>query len=313
VPIISAPSTLHRAGTVGDQPYRPCVTRMRPTPYVEQLLTELEQIRLALVDVLERSQIESLDLPSNFIGFPRFAWGPSDDVLQADRMTLLGSVRDFRTRFELLFPHPTPEVRQRHGDALDHLERWLDRGESDHSIPSTIPAAIDAANASAAVLAAAKTLLPADDFATRLVVDTNVLLDDPDLAQFTPQLGGRYMAHLLPVVFRELDDHKRGGRTELLREAAKRADRRLKGLRDNGDASAGARVAGDVWAVFEHIEPRADGLPSWLQLDVPDDRFVASSLLLQSRHPGAMVVAATSDLNLQTKLAAVRLPFIEPP
>jgi predicted ribonuclease YlaK len=113
-------------------------------------------------------------------------------------------------------------------------------------------------------------------------------------------------------VFRELDDHKRGGRTESLREAAKRADRRLKGLRDNGDVSVGAKVAGDVWVVFEHIEPRGDGLPSWLELDVPDDRFVASTLLLQSRHPGSMVVAATSDMNLQTKLAAVRLPFIEP-
>ncbi len=71
MPLNAAPQ-----GQVGDQPYRPCVTRMRPTPYVEQLLTELEQIRVALVDVLERSQIESLDLPSNFIGFVDFAWVP---------------------------------------------------------------------------------------------------------------------------------------------------------------------------------------------------------------------------------------------
>jgi hypothetical protein len=288
------------------------VTRLRPVPYVNQLLAELEQIRQAVVDVLERSQIENLDLPSNFIGFPEHAWAPSDDALQSDRMALLGKVRDYRTRFRLLFPHPTPEVRERHDEALEHLERWLNRGESDHSIPSTIPAAIEAANASVAVLAAAKALLPADEFSTRLVADTNVLLDNPDLGQFTPQLGGRYMAHVLPVVLRELDDHKRGGRTEWLREAAKKADRRLKGLRNNGDVSVGVKVAGDVWAVFEHIEPRADGLPSWLELDVPDDRFVASALALQSKHPASMLVAATSDLNLQTKLAAIGLPFIEP-
>lgn len=54
-------------------------------------------------------------------------------------------------------------------------------------------------------------------------------------------------------------------------------------------------------AVFEHLEPRADGLPSWLDLDVPDDRFVASALLLQSSHPGSRVYVATSDLNLQTQ------------
>lgn len=76
---------------------------------------------------------------------------------------------------------------------------------------------------------------------------------------------------------------------------------------------AGARVAGDIYAIFEHIEPNSDGLPDWLDLDVPDDRFVASSLLLQAQHPGSRLYVATNDLNLQTKLAAVGLPFIETP
>ena len=71
-------------------------------------------------------------------------------------------------------------------------------------------------------------------------------------------------------------------------------------------------MGGDVWAIFEHVEPRTTGLPSWLDLDVPDDRFVASTLLLVSRHPSAITVAATGDLNLQTKLAATGLPFIDP-
>ena len=97
-----------------------------------------------------------------------------------------------------------------------------------------------------------------------------------------------------------------------MREAAKRADRRLKGLRDRGDVRAGVRVVGEVTAVFDYVEPKAEGLPSWLDLSVPDDRFVASSLLLQSGHPGSALYVATSDLNLQNKLAAVGLPFIEP-
>lgn len=74
----------------------------------------------------------------------------------------------------------------------------------------------------------------------------------------------------------------------------------------------GVRVAGDVHAIFEYIEPKAAGLPDWLDLDVPDDRLVASALRLQSRHPGSALFVATSDINLQTKLAAVALPFIEP-
>lgn len=75
----------------------------------------------------------------------------------------------------------------------------------------------------------------------------------------------------------------------------------------------GATVAGLVTVVFEHTEPRSELLPDWLDLAVPDDRLAASVLLLQSAHPGSAVYVATSDINLQTKLAALGLPFIERP
>lgn len=119
------------------------------------------------------------------------------------------------------------------------------------------------------------------------------------------------MAHLVPVVLREPDDHKRAGRTDLLREAAKKADRRLMGLRTNGDVTNGVKVSGDVHAVFEYIAPKSDALPDWLDLTVPDDRFVASTRLLRSRHPGSAWYVATTGINPQTKPAAVALPFTE--
>lgn len=147
----------------------------------------------------------------------------------------------------------------------------------------------------------------------RLVVDTNTLIDNPDLSVFTGQLGPAYLVHVLPVVLSEIDDLKRSGRTTELREAAKRADRRLEGLRDNGDVRVGARVAGQVYAIFDFREPARDGLPGWLDLDVPDDRLVAGVLRLQSDHPGSAVFIATGDLDLQNELAAVVLPFTELP
>jgi predicted ribonuclease YlaK len=167
--------------------------------------------------------------------------------------------------------------------------------------------------ASVQALRDARGLLPDDPIHVRVAVDTNALIDCPDLTVYTEQLGTRYRVHVLPVVLRELDNLKRAGRVPELREAARVANRRLKGLRDNGDVRAGVRVSGDISAVFEHVEPRSEGLPGWLDLTVPDDRLVASALLLQSAHPGSAVFVATSDLNLQTKLAAVSLPFIEPP
>lgn len=222
-------------------------------------------------------------------------------------MELLGRVREWEPLFRPLFPHPTPEVTERLDGSLALLQRWLERPR-DTIVPTSIDKAVDKAKAAGAMLRKLGKLLPDDTWAVRVAVDTNMLLDDPDVAICTPLLGKRYMVHLLPVVLRELDDHKLAGRSPDIRDAAKKADRRLKGMRTNGNVLRGVRVAGDVHAVFEHIEPKGDGLPNWLDLDVPDDRFVASALLLQSQHPGSAVYVATRDINLQTKPAAVGLP-----
>jgi rRNA-processing protein FCF1 len=292
--------------------------KTRPPTYLDRLLSELDDIHTGYAEILSASTIVNID-PNRHgsrsivvFGAPAWGWANSDAALEASRMALLRRVRDWEPRFRLLFPHPTPTVSARLAEHIGRLERWLVR-EREHGVPATMAKAVQVIAADVADLRALAELLPRDEYAVRLTVDTNTLVDNPDLAAHVTTLGRRYVAHLLPVVLREIDDLKRAGRTQDLREAAQRADRRLKGLRTNGDIRAGVRVAGDVYAVFEHIEPRNDRLPSWLDLTVPDDRFVASSLLLQSEHPGSALYVATSDINLQTKLAAVGLPFIELP
>ncbi|MEU7406114.1 PIN domain-containing protein [Streptomyces sp. NPDC044948] len=283
-----------------------------PPTYKERLLTQLDAIENDFVAVLEASETEYVD--SIVITATNWEWAPSGPELEMQRMDLLRRLRDWKPRFLLLFPHPTPETAEKLKDSLELLERWLLRDQTwlDYSVPQDIPQAVKLLQASVNQLRSLTNLLPTDLWSVRLTVDTNALIDNPDLAAYTGQIGPRYMAHLLPVVLRELDDKKRAGRTDVLREAAKKADRRLKGLRNNGDVTLGVRVAGDVHAVFEYIEPKSDALPDWLDLDVPDDRFIASTLLLQSQHPGSAWYVATSDINLQTKLHAVALPFIEP-
>jgi hypothetical protein len=292
--------------------------KQKAPTYVERLLADLDAIHTEYGKILADSAIINID-PNRrasgravFIGYPKWGWAKSDAALETSRMALLRRVRDWEPRFRLLFPHPTPTVAKRLDQAIGRLERWLVR-ERDKTVPATVDRAAELIAADVTDLRALAGLLPADEYAVRLTVDTNTLIDDPDLAAHIPTLGRRYMVHLLPVVLREIDDLKRGGRTQDLRDAAQRADRRLKGLRTNGDVRAGVRVAGDVYAVFEHIEPRHDRLPSWLDLTVPDDQFVASTLLLQSEHPGSALHVATSDINLQTKLAAVGLPYVELP
>ena len=289
----------------------------RPPSYLARLLAELDEISVRYAKVLSASAIRNTDLNRRgrgfvYVGFPSWGWAESDAGLETSRMALLRLVRGWEPRFRLLFPHPMPAVSRRLDKHLGRLERWLVRGTVDH-VPSTIDKAAEKVSADVAGLRELARLLPPDEYAVRLAVDTNTLIDNPDLAVHAGALGARYMVHLLPVVLREIDDLKRGGKTQQLREAAQRADRRLKGLRDNGDLLSGVRVAGEVYAVFEHVEPRGDRLPSWLDLAVPDDRFTASSLLLQAEHPGSALYVATGDMNLQTKLTAIGLPFIELP
>lgn len=281
--------------------------------YRDRLLRDLDVLGEQCQAMLDSSRIGAHNWDSGFIGFPHFYWLESDPNLQARRMVLLGMVKDLEPRVRLLFPHPTPEVRGALKESFGLLRRWAKRASGDHSIPGSIELAKAAAAKAVHDLKRLGDLLPPDDWPSRLVVDTNTLIDNPDLAAHTSTIGSRYMVHVLPVVLGELDDLKRSGRTPDLREAAKKADRRLKSLRDNGDVRTGSRVQGEVYAVFEHTEPRQDGLPGWLDLDVPDDRLVASVLLLQSAHPGSSVYVATGDLNLQTKLSAVGIPHTELP
>jgi rRNA-processing protein FCF1 len=306
---------------VGADPDNVTVPKItRPESYVQVLLRQLQGLETAFIAVIETSGIHNVD-PNRryagsgvaFMGYAKWSWTASEPQHEGARMRLLASLRDWHVRYRLLFAHPTPALTNRLDEAFTTLERWLERPGRDHSVPSTIGVATDIARKHFATLRSGTDVLEATSSATRLIVDTNTLIDDPDLTVYRPVLGDAYTVHILPVVMRELDEHKRNGRNPDIREWAKRADRRLKGLRDNGDVTVGARVAGNVLAIFEHQDPRSDSLPSWLDLDVADDRLVAATLLLQSAHPADRVYVATSDLNLQTKLAAVGMPFLEPP
>lgn len=299
-------------------PAEPKASDPRPT-YAHNILAELDAIAKSYVEVLAASSIKYVNpnRPGNrviFVGAEDWGWCESNDALEAARMALLGRLRDWIPRFRLLFQHPLPTVTQRLLDNIGLLESWLVRSDS-WGLGPTIPATIDEAQQKIAGaiddLRGLVDLLPPDDYPTRLILDTNALIDNPDLTVYAAALGSKYMVHLLPVVLHEIDEQKRAGRHQDIRDAAKRAETRLKGIRSNGNIREGIRVAGEIFAKFEYKEPPSDDVPQWLDLTVPDDRLVASSLVLQSLHPGSAFYVCTSDINLQNKLAAVGLPFIE--
>ena len=190
--------------------------------YRVRLLSELDLLASRYVDVLDVSSIGAHNWDQGFIGFPHFFWVESSPDVQVRRMQMLAEVKDLETRIRLLFPHATPEVRRVLKESFGLLRRWVKRGTGDHSIPRSIEEAKVIALKSIEDVKGLADLLPADDWRVRLVVDTNTLLDNPDLAAHKSEVGPRYMVHLLPVVLGELDDLKRSGRTPELREAARK-------------------------------------------------------------------------------------------
>jgi len=187
--------------------------RTKPPTYLDRLLSELDEIHTGYAEILAASAIVNIDPNRHGVGpraipcWRRRGWSCCGACATGSRASGSSS------------PHPTPTVSKRLDEHIGRLQRWLVR-ERDHGVPSTMDKAVEMIDADVADLRALAEVLPRDEHAVRLTVDTNTLIDNPDLAAHTGTIGRRHMAHLLPVVLREIDDLKRGGRTQDLRAAA---------------------------------------------------------------------------------------------
>ena len=150
--------------------------------------------------------------------------------------------------------------------------------------------------------------LPKEKVALRVVIDTSSLMDDADVARFQDTLGKAYTVHLVPQVLHEVDRLKDLG-SDAQREQALSVDRRLKGYRDSADVRSGAVVEGGIEVIFDFKEPRHVGLPGWLDLAVPDDRVIASTIELQYRNPRSAVIIGSRDNGMLSKAAGAGIPY----
>ena len=251
-----------------------------------------------------------------FLGFARHGWSPSDPDHERQRMHLLRDYEDWLSRFKPLFATATPRVEKRIEEADGLVRRWLRHDQDDHSVPATTSAAVDKARDAVSELRALIDLAcgPADMAPVVAVTDTNALIDNSNLASYSTSLGvDSFEVRLVPTVLGEIDELKRGHRSEQVRAAAQKADRMMKESRRRGDPLLGIPIEGAIRLRFQAREPVFDPLPGWLDPRVPDDRLAAAALTVQFEAPNSAVVLVSSDINLQTKAAALGLPHVEPP
>lgn len=147
-----------------------------------------------------------------------------------------------------------------------------------------------------------------------VVPDTNALLWNPRLEDWSFDGVDSFDICLIPVVLSELDSLKVSHRNEGVREKAESLVRRIKGYRDRGSLREGVPLRQGVSRIRSvAVEPDFGASLPWLDPSNADDRLVATFIEVMRRNPRSSVVLVTRDLNLQNKMEFARLAFTEPP
>lgn len=151
------------------------------------------------------------------------------------------------------------------------------------------------------------------DEAVVVMPDTSALIDFPSLDDY--HVGFPSVRLLLgPTVLGELDDLKRRrDKRDEVRNNAQEVIRRMATLGDQGDLLQGVAITDRIILMTLAPEPRADGLPSWLDLSVPDDRFIASALEMFWEHSKARILTVSGDFNVVNKARAAGLAAVYGP
>jgi hypothetical protein len=291
-----------------------------PSSFASLLEAEWAVIVAELVAIVGASTIRptTFNEPGGglvFIGFPDRCWGEDPPALVQRRHDLLVTFERWRARFGLLFTADIPENTTATATVDDFVRSWLRREDNDFTIPDTIAEAQGLAwERCSAIDALLLQVAPTPESVPFVVVDTNALLNCPDLATHGGLFpGSRATIVFVPGVLAELDDLKDRGRTPDVREKATKVIKRIKGLRDRGSLAAGVVVEGHVKAQVIAVEPDFSTLPPWLDPDVPDDRIIGAVLALQAAHPSSPVVVITGDMNMANKADYAAIPTVDPP
>jgi hypothetical protein len=146
-----------------------------------------------------------------------------------------------------------------------------------------------------------------------VIPDTNALLHNPDLNEWSfPDLEPLAVL-LLPTVLSELDRLKILHRNEAVRQKAESLIRRIKGYRTRGRLTDGVPLRSGRSTIRAEARELLEMPLPWLDPSVDDDRILGAALHEIIREPGRQIVLVTRDINLQNKAEFAAVPFREPP
>jgi len=147
-----------------------------------------------------------------------------------------------------------------------------------------------------------------------IVPDTNALLFNPDIQNWSFDLIEKFSIVLMPTVLSELDKLKVDSRSESVRQKSEKLIRQIKEYKRRGKLTEGVTIVKNkIQLVAIAVEPKNSASLSWLDLDNNDDQLLASCFEIMRQMLNSQVILSTRDINLQNKAEFAHLSFVEPP
>jgi hypothetical protein len=282
---------------------------------IELLREDLNQLERQLVALVSISPVSWRNRDAGMftiVGGPDYYFDkPSQHQLRL-QLPLKSAYDMWFERFRLLFRSPPSQIEKRIKDAHEKMVAWIDLGPNYKISQSS----------EGNVRAARESFRPFHEFLSLhsgiseviLIPDTNVLTASPDPLSYKGIAeSATFTFLLLPTVLSELDNLKIFARDPAYREKVAKVIRRIKGWRKQGSLSQGTTLHKTITVLAVAREPDVRGTLSWLDPENHDDRIIASALEIQAAAPTAAITLVTSDINLQNKAEAAKLPYSEAP
>jgi hypothetical protein len=277
------------------------------------LAEEAKEALAALMEVSEAVKTVDNDPSSGVVFIPMHPWRWLD--LAPEHRPLLGAAKEatdtLLSACKATLGVGGPEHLEEFEDLSDSLRRMYVRGSNSAGPRSESPSKNNelAAEAIAGVLRLIDSLPSAhEDGDLILVPDTNALIQDPELENW--QTGPLPCTIVIVSQVQSELDRKKASDSKVAIKATSLI-KRFKEYSRRGDTLSGVPLAGT--RRFKEVPIRADmnHVPSWLDGTDPDDRILAATLELASKHLGSRVVLVTRDRGLQNKARSVQCPAVD--
>jgi len=268
-----------------------------------------ENISELLSQLLQASSISA----SGWIG--EDVWSELDDPTRQIQSKVLEEYRRLSSVLEILFkeqPENTINIFQEKKEIiLKVIQQQWDQNTYFGNCDQALEQAKEALNTQISLL---NRLYTASQNRFVVIPDTNALLFNPDLQDWSFDSVEQFTIVLMTTVLAELDKLKVDSRSESVRQKSEKLIRQIKGYRGRGRLTEGVTLVGNKSQIVAiAVEPIFSESLSWLDANNNDDRLLASCLEIVRQMPDDQVVLLTRDINLQNKAEFAHIPFMEPP